>query len=160
MTEHDEITDVADVITIASRADLKPGCCLEWTGRRVGGYGQITIRGKKHYAHRALYERVIGPVPDGLELDHLCRNRACINPAHLEAVTHKENVRRGQLSKVQKARTGPRPYTKNARKTHCPKGHEYNEENTIRWRNKRNCRTCQVAWTREWRKRNARTGNN
>lgn len=83
--------------------------CWIWSGSRVNGYGKICRGGKKHRLHRLVYELFAGPIPDGLELDHLCRRRACCNPAHLEPVTRLENVRRGE---------------KPAR-TICPKGHVY-----------------------------------
>lgn len=94
------------------------------------------------YAHRAAYEALVGPIPAGLELDHKCRVRNCVNPAHLEPVTHAENVRRG---------TGPamlmeRNKQRGAALTHCKHGHEFTSENT--WRNKngfRQCRTCYIA---------------
>lgn len=75
--------------------------CWVWTGNfQTHGYGTITVDGKGRVAHRFRWEKVNGPVPDGLELDHLCRNRACVNLDHLEPVTHAENVRRGACTKL------------------------------------------------------------
>lgn len=96
--------------------------CWEWTGQTNGrGYGVIwTMRHQnKEYVHRLSYEFVHGPIPAGLEIDHLCRNRGCVNPAHLEAVTRRVNQLRGYSVSG-----------RNARKTHCPKGHEFTPENT------------------------------
>jgi len=70
------------------------GCWL-WTGSADNGYGQIHWKRKTGKAHRIAYEILIGPVPDGLEIDHLCRVRSCCNPAHMEPVTHRENITRG-----------------------------------------------------------------
>lgn len=74
---------------------VRDGDCLRWTGLiRANGYGKISVQGRLVYVHRLAYEVAKGPIPDGLEIDHLCRVRDCINPDHLEAVTHAENVRR------------------------------------------------------------------
>ena len=124
----------------------QPSCCWEWSAS-----GHVTKHGKfiRHngdplMAHRVSYTLLIGPIPDGLELDHLCRNPKCVNPDHLEPVTHRENCRRG---------FGPSGI--NARKTHCPHGHEYTPENI--WTDvagSRHCRTCWVIKS-EKRKKHA-----
>lgn len=91
-----------------------PGDCWPWRGRPRNGYGRFNFRGKFVSAHCFAYQRLVGPIPEGFDLDHTCRNRACVNPAHLEPVPPVVNVLRGE---------GPTAI--NARKTHCPRGHEY-----------------------------------
>jgi hypothetical protein len=106
--------------------------CHRWTGvHDHAGYG----RAGKDLAHRRAYEEAYGPIPDGLQIDHLCGIRDCINPLHLEAVTPRENT----------LRSG-NPAAINARKTHCIRGHEFNEENTRTDDDgSRTCRVCDAA---------------
>jgi len=117
------------------------GECWLWAvPTRPDGYGQFSIGRSTAYAHRFAYEAAVGPIPPGMELDHLCRVRHCVNPAHLEPVTPRENVMRGQT-----------PAAKNAAKTRCPAGHEYTAENTIVFRRERSCRACVNGRKRERR---------
>lgn len=117
------------------------GCWL-WLGDiNINGYGRMYYKSGNHrkMAHRVVYESHFGPIPDGLELDHLCRTRSCVNPAHLEPVTKSVNAKRGLTPRL------------NAERgkiiTHCPHGHEYTSENTYIRENpkgwaSRKCRTC------------------
>ena len=102
-------------------------CCI-WNGGCIPprGYGYIHVNRIRKYAHRVSYELFVGPIPEGLHIDHLCNNVECVNPKHLEAVTNKENHRR-QVLQI----------------THCPQGHEYTKENTyVSKKGNRKCRWC------------------
>ena len=110
------------------------GPCWLWTASQSGnGYGQFYYSGRIGKAHRFAYEALAEPIPAGLDLDHLCRIRHCVNPAHLEPVTRRENILRGE--------TLP---SANARKVACSKGHPYDEKNTrVTKRGYRRCRICE-----------------
>ena len=108
--------------------------CWPWRASiKDTGYGQFRYNGRARPAHRYSYELLIGPIPPGLVIDHLCRNRACVNPLHMEPVTNEENIRRGLFGVAR-----PTP------KTHCPSGHPYDENNTrMDPQGYRRCRTCE-----------------
>ncbi len=123
---------------------MTESACWTWPGvLHSTGYGAISSRpdsdGKRHklLAHRVLFEMARGPIPEGMQLDHLCRNRACVNPAHLEPVSIRENVLRGDTIAAA-----------NIAKDACPQGHAYTEANTYRHRNTRSCRICRRAAVR------------
>jgi len=122
---------------IARHAEIQPSGCWLWTGSVTNqGYGSFRVDGVSTTAHRAAYEALVGPVPAGLVLDHLCRNRRCCNPKHLDPVSQRENTLRSPIALG----------ALNAAKTHCPKGHPYNAENTYVYRypstTVRRCREC------------------
>lgn len=119
---------------IKARCITDANGCWVWPGAKTGtGYGQVRLDGKKPYTHILMYVAVNGPVPDGLELDHLCRNRACCNPDHLEAVTHAENLRRSPIH--------------NGNKTHCKHGHVLPDK--VPGTRQRRCYACERERTRE-----------
>lgn len=120
----------------------KTNTCWLWMGSHtVAGYGIVMRKGRIIYAHRVSYEMVNGPIPKGLEIDHMCNTPVCVNPAHLRAVTHRENIMRSN------------PGGFNAAKKHCPKGHEYSPENTYVYKGRRNCRACHRTYLKEYKRR-------
>ena len=134
----------SDLIFIAENG------CWDWQGAENGtGYGVFYDGNKKCYAHRYSYSIFKGDIPIDLQIDHLCRNRRCVNPAHLEVVTCKENIRRGDHPNRCKPRNSPR----------CRNGHLYTLENTYHRPNgQRECRICmedhRIKWEskRKWRR--------
>jgi hypothetical protein len=109
--------------------------CWLWTGAlNSRGYGAWGVDGRSRSTHRVAYESLVGPIPDGLTIDHLCREKRCCNPAHLEPVTVGENTRRARELI-----------------TRCPQGHEYTPENTLvkKGTNSRSCRECNNARRRK-----------
>lgn len=139
----DDPVNIEQTLLANVERDYMTGC-LRWTGSHSAqGYGQITLRAltPKHHVrvHRAAYELWVGPIPEGYEVDHVhawgCRHRDCVEPTHLEAVTHAENTRRAR-----------------ALITHCRQGHEFSEANTmISGRGARRCRACCREWNRQSR---------
>lgn len=140
--------DARPIVLTQSEADsfwlhvIDTGSCWEWCGGAVNskGYGHIKQGRALLKAHRVSWTLVRGPIPSGLTLDHLCRNRLCVNPDHLEAVSNRENILRGTS-----------PTAINARKTHCQRGHELTAANIIHYPKtehghaRRACRLCAAA---------------
>lgn len=126
----------------------KTESCWLWMacrGGSNGGYGKLAVNHKPFYAHRVAYEIAIGPIPDGLQLDHLCRNPICVNPAHLEPVTSRVNLLRGNTLTA-----------KQAAQTHCKRGHLLEGENlkiAHLKKGKRECRICAYMRHEKWRVR-------
>lgn len=118
------------------------GPCWLWRGahNKPHGYGRVCVQYRTLYLHRVVYELLVGPIPEGLQLDHLCRQPACCAPYHLEPVTPLVNTRRGT--------------DHNASKTHCPNRHEFTPENTYMTpgaKPRRVCRTCRAEYMPKWR---------
>jgi hypothetical protein len=130
--------------TIISRVTKSDGCWSwdGWVGPK--GYSRVRYNDKYINAHRAIYMILVGDIPEGYVIDHLCRNRTCVNPDHLEAVTNTENVMRGEG-----------PMAVNARKTHCKSGHKFTERDVSKDGKKRGCYICFLTNQRERRRKKA-----
>lgn len=117
--------------------DPETGCWVWQGAKNATGYGRVAMPtgkqgGRTDLVHRVTYEEYVGPIPDGLVIDHLCRRPACCNPQHLEPVTQRENLLRGETSQA-----------RNAAKTHCKFGHEFTPENTRLVARGRRCIACE-----------------
>lgn len=139
-------------LTVAERfwshVDKSDACWL-WGSTVRSGYGRFTINtGTQATAHRYAYELLVGPIANGLTLDHLCRNKLCVNPAHLEPVTLVENIQRRPPTKLHR----------NKVKTHCPEGHAYDRVVvTESGAKRRRCMTCdRRSWAESQRRKNLR----
>lgn len=133
---------------LMAKVAVAPNGCWEWTAHiEDNGYGRFGYRGTMRWAHRVSYQIFVGCIPDGLDLDHLCRNRKCVNPDHLEPVTRKVNAERGVAGQVNRDRM--------ISKTHCPQGHPYSGDNlyVVPSTGYRQCNACRLANKRAYRAR-------
>lgn len=133
---------------ITSKIEHDDNGCWTWVGaRNWDGYGMIRHEGATRLAHRIVYTLLVGPIADGLTIDHLCRNRACVNPDHLESVTRRVNVLRGDTFQA-----------RHAAQTRCKRGHEFTPENTyIEPSGSRRCIACRRARVRAAKRAKAAT---
>lgn len=126
---------------ILSNIEIDPSGCWLWTGLVTKrGYGMFSVAKRLYTPHRVSYREFKGPIEIGNEIDHLCRVRRCVNPEHLESVTKRENILRGESFSA-----------KNARKTHCKQGHPYAGENLMHHNGQRMCRTCRIKSSQKTR---------
>jgi HNH endonuclease len=133
---------------LVDRVKLDPSGCWIWTGLKNRlGYGRVQYDGKIRRAPRLIYQLMVGPIAPGLQIDHLCRRPACVNPAHLEPVTARENTMRSTAFTAT-----------NAKKTHCIRGHanwkvEVHRSGPLQGQSYRKCHTCSKEWLRARRRR-------
>ena len=119
---------------------VQDGDCWTWTGCTDQGYGRIGAFSRYWWTHRLSYILLVGEIPDGLEIDHLCRNRACVNPEHLDPVPREVNIARGNAFQMV-----------NARKTECLRGHAFTPENTeVNRKGQRSCKACRAIRRRTY----------
>ncbi len=142
------VGDVAERLRAKTVPDKKSSCWI-WVGHvKKNGYGAMSVKDngawKTKVAHRLWFEVAVGPIPAGLDLDHKCRNRRCVNPGHLEPVTRSENLRRSPLMSLNHHSRA---------KQHCPAGHPYSGKNI---RGQRICHLCQAETQRRHRNRKGR----
>lgn len=133
---------------IASKISVDESGCWMWNAyRNQLGYGTVRFDGRKWLAHRVTFTLLVGPIPEGLVLDHLCRNRGCVNPDHLRPCTQRENTHAPGSESIAVA---------HAARTHCPRGHAYAGRNLyVNPQGSRECRTCNGENTRRYRQRKA-----
>jgi hypothetical protein len=137
--------DLKDFGRIKAKVCVTKGGCWEWQAHKsLDGYGRVYFKGRQWQAHRATYELAREKIATGMVLHHLCFNRACCNPLHLEQVTPQENTRRN-LS----------PPSCNARKTRCDNGHPFDSANTYFRKGRRSCRACNAEAVRRYKARKA-----
>lgn len=134
---HRKFAPLTPIDRFFAHVEKQPSGCWHWTGYiNHLGYGTVRVNRRGTSAHRAAWEMLRGPIAKGLDVDHLCRNPRCVNPDHLEPVTHRENILRGDA-----------PAAHFARRTHCAKGHPFDAENTkiivSRGSRARRCMTCE-----------------
>jgi hypothetical protein len=132
--------------SLSSRIEFVADGCWLWTGSlSPTGYGErIRRSGNRQAPHRVVYELMVGPIPEGLVIDHLCRVRNCVNPAHLEPVTQRENTMRSPIA----------PAAVNAAAQQCRRGHPFDEANTyVDPNGYRGCRACRTAAARAHKER-------
>lgn len=136
---------MSDIQRFWTHVEHQENGCWLWTGTVNAKYGAFKIGSRTYktrrmlYAHRFIWEYLNGPIPDGLQLHHVCENKLCVNPEHLELLTVHDHVHKS-----------PNNITYiNLHQTHCHRGHEYTPENTYTFRGKRHCRECQRI---NWRK--------
>ena len=124
------------ILKLISNCEITESGCWEWQGlKHRSGYGQITTLSGRDYTHRVAWALMIGPIPEGMVIDHICRNRTCFKPSHLRVTTHRQNILAGTGASA-----------RNYRKTKCARGHTYTEGNfTFKYAQQRKWRRCSIC---------------